>query len=106
MRPPKPGKGKQKSKATDEDGRGEYKKYTSADIVHAVSAVVNGTHSFRAAVQCFRVPNTSLQRNVATARKARSMTSFSNLIIFNEEEEAQMVAAIICRGKAALPWTV
>eukprot|EP00873_Tetraselmis_striata_P022416 jgi/Tetstr1/442680/TSEL_030772.t1 len=54
MRPPKPSKVKQKSKATDEGGRGEYKKYTSADMVHAVSVVVNGTHSFRAAVQCFR----------------------------------------------------
>eukprot|EP00873_Tetraselmis_striata_P012483 jgi/Tetstr1/432747/TSEL_022113.t1 len=106
MRPPKPGKGKKKIKTTDEGGRGKYKKYTSADMVNAVSAVVNGTHSFRAAVQSFRVPKTSLQRNVATARKARSMTSFSNLVIFTEEEEAQMVAAIIRRGKAALPWTV
>eukprot|EP00873_Tetraselmis_striata_P000715 jgi/Tetstr1/420979/TSEL_012039.t1 len=53
MRPPKPGKVKQKSMATDEGGRGEYKKYTSDDMVQAVSVVVNGTHSFRAAVQCF-----------------------------------------------------
>eukprot|EP00873_Tetraselmis_striata_P023377 jgi/Tetstr1/443641/TSEL_031639.t1 len=106
MRPPKPGRVKRKSKATDQGGRGEYKKYTSADMVHAVSAVVNRTQSFRAAVQCFGVPKTSLQRNVATARKARSMTSFSNLVIFTEEEEAKMVAAITRRGKAALPWTV
>eukprot|EP00873_Tetraselmis_striata_P038061 jgi/Tetstr1/458325/TSEL_004290.t1 len=107
MQPPRPGKGKQKSKATDEGGRGEYKTYTSANMVHhAISVVVNGTHSFRAAVQCFRVPKTSLQRNVATAWKARSMTSFSNLVIFTQGEEAQMVAAIIRHGKAALPWTV
>eukprot|EP00873_Tetraselmis_striata_P019205 jgi/Tetstr1/439469/TSEL_027902.t1 len=50
MRPPKPGKVKQKSMATDEGGRGEYKKYTSDDMVQAaVPAKERNRRSFERA---------------------------------------------------------